>query len=79
MWNFRCFHENIISHSVNFSHIKPTNVEHNIKNLKNSKRKVVEYCPELVAEMLDIESYFNALCDGLGRSNGVYLDKRAKN
>ncbi|NQY62632.1 MAG: hypothetical protein HRT38_02725 [Alteromonadaceae bacterium] len=52
---------------------------HNIKNLMNVNRKNVEYSKELVVEMLDIEPYFNALCDGLSRSNGVYLDKRAKN
>ena len=52
---------------------------HDIKNLELSNKKVAEYSPELVEEMLNIEPYYMALREGLNQSNGVYQEQRSKN
>lgn len=56
-----------------------TNSLHNIKNLELSNKKIAQYSPELLAEMLENEPYYLALREGLRKSNGVFEEKRTKN
>ena len=50
-----------------------------IQNLKGFDKKVINYCPELIEDMLDNEGYFNALREGLYKSTGAFEEKRTKN
>ncbi|MGK0269506.1 MAG: hypothetical protein ACI88H_000137 [Cocleimonas sp.] len=52
---------------------------HDIKNLKGLDKKVIDFCPELIEDMLDNEGYFNALREGLYKSTGAFEEKRIKN
>jgi hypothetical protein len=52
---------------------------HSIKNLELSNKKIAEYSPELIDDMLNIEPYYIALREGLNQSNGVYQEQRTKN
>lgn len=52
---------------------------HDIQNLKGMDKKVIDFCPELLEDMLDNEGYFNALREGLYKSTGAFEEKRTKN
>jgi len=52
---------------------------HDIQNLKGADKKSIEFCPELLEDMLDNEGYFNALREGLYKSTGAFEETRTKN
>jgi hypothetical protein len=52
---------------------------HTIENLQGTDNKTIEYCEELLTDMLEHEAYFSALQSGLLKSTGAYEEQKTKN